>query len=69
VEEATPNLPVPQRDVADSDVEVSKRRMRWVPQINECWRETTRPPKPRSGSDGEECRVKTDDGIRASLHV
>lgn len=37
VEEATPNLPVPQRSVAESDVEVSKRRMRWVSQISEYW--------------------------------
>jgi len=37
VEEATPNLPVPRRSVAESDVEVSKRRMRWVSQISEYW--------------------------------
>ena len=37
VEEATPNLPVPQRSVAEGDVEVSKRRMRWVSQISEYW--------------------------------
>ena len=37
VEEATPNLPVPQRSVAESDVEVTKRRMRWVSQISEYW--------------------------------
>ena len=37
VEEATPNLPVPQRSVAESDVEVPKRRMRWVSQISEYW--------------------------------
>ena len=37
VEEATPNLPVPQRSVAECDVEVSKRRMRWVSQISEYW--------------------------------
>ncbi|KAF9785505.1 uroporphyrin-III C-methyltransferase [Thelephora terrestris] len=37
VEEATPNLPVAQRTVADSDVEASKRRMRWVSQISEYW--------------------------------
>lgn len=37
VEEATPNLPVPQRSVAESDVEVAKRRMRWVSQISEYW--------------------------------
>jgi uroporphyrin-III C-methyltransferase len=37
VEDATPNLPVPQRSVAESDVEVSKRRMRWVSQISEYW--------------------------------
>jgi len=37
VEEATPNLPVPQRSVAETDVEVAKRRMRWVSQISEYW--------------------------------
>ena len=37
VEDATPNLPVPQRSVAENDVEVSKRRMRWVSQISEYW--------------------------------
>ena len=37
VEEVTPNLPVPQRSVAESDAEVSKRRMRWVSQISEYW--------------------------------
>ena len=37
VEEATPNLPVPQRSVAESDIEVSKRRMRWVSQVSEYW--------------------------------
>lgn len=37
VEEATPNLPVPRKSVAESDVEVSKRRMRWVSQISEYW--------------------------------
>lgn len=37
IEEATPNLPVPQRSVAEGDVEVSKRRMRWVSQISEYW--------------------------------
>ena len=37
VEDATPNLPVPQKSVAESDVEVTKRRMRWVSQISEYW--------------------------------
>ena len=37
VEEATPNLPVPQRSVAECDVEVGKRKMRWVSQISEYW--------------------------------
>ena len=37
VEEASPNLPVPQRSVAEGDVEVSKRRLRWVSQISEYW--------------------------------
>jgi uroporphyrin-III C-methyltransferase len=37
VEEATPNLPVPQRSAAESDGEVSKRRMRWVSQVSEYW--------------------------------
>lgn len=37
VEHATPNQPVPPRSVAESDVEVSKRRMRWVSQISEYW--------------------------------
>jgi len=37
VEEVTPNVPVPQRSVAESDVEVAKRRMRWVSQISEYW--------------------------------
>lgn len=37
VEDAMPNLPIPQRSVAESDVEVSKRRMRWVSQISEYW--------------------------------
>lgn len=37
VEEATPNLPVPQRSVAEGDVEAPKRRMRWVSQISEYW--------------------------------
>ena len=37
VEEATPNLPVSQRSVAENDVEASKRRMRWVSQISEHW--------------------------------
>ena len=37
VEDASPNLPVPQRSVAESDGEVAKRRMRWVSQISEYW--------------------------------
>lgn len=37
VEEATPNLPVPQRSVAEGDIEGSKRRMRWVSQVSEYW--------------------------------
>ena len=37
VEEVTPNVPIPQRSVAESGVEVAKRRMRWVSQISEYW--------------------------------
>lgn len=37
VEAATPNLPVPQRSVAEGDIEGSKRRMRWVSQVSEYW--------------------------------
>lgn len=37
VDDTTPNLPVSQRSVAESDVEVAKRRMRWVSQISEYW--------------------------------
>ena len=36
-EEATPNLPVPQRSVAESSGEVAKRRMRWISQVSEYW--------------------------------
>jgi len=37
VEEVTPNVPVPQKSVAESGMEVAKRRMRWVSQISEYW--------------------------------
>ena len=36
-EEATPNTPVPLRPSSETDLELSKRRMKWVAQVSEYW--------------------------------
>jgi len=36
-EEATPNKPVPLRSSSETDLELSKRRIKWVAQVSEYW--------------------------------